>query len=78
MQQRDILNFNSTIVRLKEEIKNIFSEYRKDFNSTIVRLKAYSEDRLFTGIRHFNSTIVRLKGEYRVSESKFNVISILR
>ena len=59
---RGILNFNSTIVRLKDNMKQFWQNFYKNFNSTIVRLKVrkcfytYSSDYLF---QFYDSTIKR-------------------
>jgi len=54
-------NFNSTMVRLKENFSLSHSRLLQYFNSTMVRLKGSSLRTKKTLPTYFNSTMVRLK-----------------
>ncbi len=73
-----LLDFNSTIVRLKLNSNRLNISINDDFNSTIVRLKLNNCFNNRSVFINFNSTIVRLK----LGSSQFlitpNRISILQ
>ncbi len=77
------IDFNSTVVRLKE-IKAPFSKVAHQyFNSTVVRLKDHQGFQLYQLFQYFNSTVVRLKvGVYEYlsyfAEFQFHSSSIKR
>ena len=56
--------FNSTMVRLKEEVADKFDVSLGNFNSTMVRLKEVSEPQAAAWLGNFNSTMVRLKADF--------------
>jgi len=56
-----LVNFNSTMVRLKEEEGDYYATHPSNFNSTMVRLKVVKSVSMGSGITNFNSTMVRLK-----------------
>ncbi len=56
-----LLHFNSTMVRLKGQMKEYFRAFWQNFNSTMVRLKGILILHLLHFLHYFNSTMVRLK-----------------
>ena len=56
-----LLDFNSTMVRLKANLTRAKVKQKKNFNSTMVRLKANGELPSISMLDNFNSTMVRLK-----------------
>ena len=55
------MNFNSIMVRLKQEVDCLIMACDKYFNSIMVRLKPLDVNKNFASITYFNSIMVRLK-----------------
>ena len=61
MARLTVLHFNSTLVRLKDQMFIHLQPIMADFNSTLVRLKGQTQHQQHYMLMHFNSTLVRLK-----------------
>jgi len=57
-----LIDFNSTMVRLKVVYNSLSEIVAIYFNSTMVRLKDWAGMGFVFYLVHFNSTMVRLKG----------------
>ena len=69
-------NFNSSMVRLKGNIKVVLYRLLIYFNSSMVRLKETNSLKAFKLQCHFNSSMVRLKGILMGRLSRNSKISI--
>ena len=59
--QYDVIHFNSKMVRLKVDIKDVLKDISSYFNSKMVRLKVFTKNKGTVFSCYFNSKMVRLK-----------------
>ena len=69
---RDLTDFNSSMVRLKEFSNFTPDMALRDFNSSMVRLKVLLPWSQLQFLPHFNSSMVRLKDLKTASGGEFN------